>query len=290
MMSDEYLRELPRLAQRRAESHKGDYGRVLVVGGSRGMSGAACLAGVAALRGGAGLVRVAVPESIQAAVAGFEPSYLTAGLVEDREGHISGDARSQIVELAGANDVIALGPGLGLSPGLVALVSWLYRNVKKPMVVDADALNALAQLPDALSQPAAARVVTPHPGEFGRLSGLDTKTVQSRRADVALDFAGRHGVVLVLKGHGTVVTDGQRLAINPTGNPGMATGGSGDVLTGLTAALLAQKLAPFLAAQLAVYVQGLAGDLAAEQFGQTALIASDLLDFLAPALRRIEGA
>ena len=262
---------------------------MLIVGGCRGMSGAACLAGVAALRGGAGLVRVAVPEAIQAVVAGYEPSYLTAGLVEDKDGRISGEARSQIVELVEGNDVVALGPGLGLSPGLVALVSWLYANTKKPMVVDADGLNALARLPETLAQAGGARVLTPHPGEFGRLSGLDAKAIHQRRTGVALEFAKRHSVVLVLKGHGSVVTDGQRLWVNPTGNPGMATGGTGDVLTGLVAAFLAQGLAPFQAAQLAVYVHGLAGDLAEEQFGERALIASDLLGYLARALGRVEG-
>jgi ADP-dependent NAD(P)H-hydrate dehydratase len=152
-MATESASGLPVLPSRSEDSHKGDYGRVLVVGGSRGMSGAVCLAGVAALRGGAGLVRVAVPESIFPIVAGHEASYLTAGLFEDKDGRISGDARSQLVELVEGNDVVALGPGLGLSPGLVALVSWLYTNVAKPMVVDADALNALAQLPEAPHPP-----------------------------------------------------------------------------------------------------------------------------------------
>lgn len=280
---------LPTLPPRAAAGHKGDFGRVLILGGSRGLSGAACLAGMAALRGGAGLVRVAVPAGILPSVAAYEPSYLTAPLVEDAQGRIGAQAREQIFELIEANDVVALGPGLGRSPELIELVGELYRGVDRPMVVDADALNALAPLSAARVRPAQPRILTPHPGEFARLAGIETQAVQEQRAPRAQEFAAQHQVVLVLKGQGTVVTDGRQLWVNPTGNPGMATGGSGDVLTGLIAALVGQGLAAYTAAQLGAYVHGLAGDLAAKELGQTALIASDLLKYLPAALRQVGG-
>jgi NAD(P)H-hydrate epimerase len=276
--------DLPKLPPRPADSHKGDYGRVLVVGGSRGMSGAVSLAAKAALRGGAGLVRAAVPEGILPIVAAYEPSYLTAGLPEDSEGRICAAARPVLAELAAANDVLALGPGLGRSAELDDLVAWLYRDYELPMVVDADGLNALAEQRDRLARAGAARILTPHPGEFSRLTEFTTAAVQSNRLALAVEFAERHGVVLVLKGRATIVTDGDRQFTNPTGNPGMATGGTGDVLTGLIAALLAQKLPPFEAASLGVYLHGLAGDLAAEELGEAALIASDLMHYLPRAI------
>jgi NAD(P)H-hydrate epimerase len=155
-------------------------------------------------------------------------------------------------------------------------------------VVDADALNALAEQADAIAKPAHPRVLTPHPGEFARLSGLTSAEVQRDRQRLAVAFAARQQVVLVLKGHETVVSDGRRLYVNPTGNPGMATGGTGDVLTGLVAALLGQRMQPFEAAQLAVYLHGLAGDLAAAELGQTALMASDLLEWLPRAVKTVE--
>ena len=276
---------LPRLPERAPESHKGDFGLLLVVGGSRGMSGAAALAGVAALRGGAGLVRVAVPDVCLETVAGFEPSYMTVPLPSDPAGRISLAARGKIIELAAAATVVACGPGLGRSPGLDALVGWLYTNLPMPLVVDADGLNALAARPDVLAKPAGPRILTPHPGELARLLGAERVSADRREA-AAVDLAARCGVVVVLKTHRTLITDGQRRAVNTTGNPGMATGGSGDVLTGLIAALACQKLSPLEAACLGVYLHGLAGDLAAARTGQESLIASDLVRFLPEAFKK----
>ena len=274
---------LPHLPPRPPESHKGDFGLALVVGGSRGMAGAVALAGMAALRGGAGLVRLAVPEVCLETVASFEPSYMTVPLPCDRAGRISWRARGEIVELAETADAVACGPGLGRSAGLEALVSDLYARLGKPMVVDADGLNALSARREVLGSPGGARILTPHPGEFARLMGRD-RVAAHEREPAAVELAGHCGVVVVLKGHRTLITDGRQRATNTTGNPGMATGGSGDVLTGLVTALACQGLAPFEAARLGVFLHGLAGDLAAAELGQQAMIASDLIRFLPAAM------
>ena len=249
------------------------------------MAGAACLCATAALRGGAGLVTAAVPDGVIPIVSGFEPSYLTLALPEDGDGRIRFDALARLNNALSSQSSVAIGPGLGQSAELRMVVSELYANLLLPLVVDADALNLLAKSPELLTRSAGAvpRVLTPHPGEFSRLTGLDIAAVQQERTRHAIDFARRHRVIVVLKGRETVITDGGWLAINTTGNSGMATGGTGDVLTGLIAALLAQGMAPFDAAQLGVHVHGLAGDLAAEEFSKPGLIASDLLRFIGRA-------
>ena len=274
---------LPRLPVRRLESHKGDYGHALVVGGSRGMAGAVALAGGAALRGGAGLVTLVVPEAIQATVAGFEACYMVAGAASDEAGRLADEAVSVVAEHAARATVMALGPGLGRSDALDRSVRRWYRTWERPLVVDADGLNALAGDPDSLAQPGGPRILTPHPGEFARLVD-DTVGDVARRDELAVRCAKKWGVVMVLKGHATLVTDGQNSFHGTTGNPGMATGGAGDVLTGLIAALVAQGMVPLDAARLGVHVHGLAGDLAAHELGQVGLIASDLLRFLPQAL------
>lgn len=278
---------LPRLPKREPESHKGSFGTTLVIGGSRGMTGAVALAGMAALRGGAGLVRLAVADVCLDSVAIIEPSYLTTPLASDSAGRISLNSRSLVASAAQRATAAALGPGLGRSLGLDALVSWLYRNLKLPMVVDADALNALADRPEVLRQPGGPRILTPHPGEFARLTGArHAAGIPEREAD-AVRMAAECGIVVVLKGHRTLVTDGTRRANNTTGNPGMATGGSGDVLTGLVGSLLAQKFSTWDAACLAVYLHGRAGDLAREVLGEESLVASDLVDYLPRAFREL---
>ncbi|MCR4412510.1 MAG: NAD(P)H-hydrate dehydratase [Thermoguttaceae bacterium] len=277
--------DLPLLPLRPPDSHKGDFGLALIVGGSKGMVGAVALAGMAALRGGAGLVRLGVPKPCLEVVASFEPSYMTVALACDRAGRLSFDARQQILQSAAAATVVGMGPGLGRSLSLDRLVPWLYRHVDKPMVVDADALNALASRPEALGQGGGPRILTPHPGEFARLLGV-ARVPPEQRPPAAVDLAARTGTIVVLKGHRTLVTDGQRQWINNTsGNPGMATGGSGDVLTGLITALACQGLSPFDAARLGVYLHGLAGDLAEAELGQESIIASDLVRFLPNAFR-----
>jgi ADP-dependent NAD(P)H-hydrate dehydratase len=278
------------LPPRQADSHKGDYGRVLIVAGSRGMAGAAALTGMATLRSGAGLVTIATPASVQPTVAAFSPCYMTVPLVEDDDGIADFANVMDLATAREAYDVWALGPGLGRSAGVTELVAQLYRDIPRPMVVDADGLSALASAqqrnPRALDQPAGPRVLTPHPGEFARLTGRAANSFKVERAEGAAalcqrDSSGR--TVVVLKGHETVIGDADRYAVNGTGNPGMATGGTGDCLTGLIAALLAQKLAPWDAARLGVHVHGLAGDLAAAELGQVSLVASDIIDYLPAA-------
>ncbi len=246
------------------------------------MTGAVSLAGMAALRGGAGLVRLAVADACLETVASLEPSYMTAPVPCDRAGRIAYAARPLIVRLASAVTAVACGPGLGCSLGLTALVAWLYQNLRQPLVVDADGLNALAARPEVLGHPGGPRILTPHPGEFARLVGANRVPVEQRET-MAIDLARRSKAVVVLKGHRTLITDGHRWARNPTGNPGMATGGTGDVLTGLITSLVCQGFAAFESAQLGVYLHGLAGDLAVDHLGQESMTASDLVRFLPEA-------
>jgi NAD(P)H-hydrate epimerase len=290
MATSENITNLPTLPPRAPDSNKGDYGRVLVVGGSRSMTGAAILCGIAALRAGAGLVKVATPASVQPIVAVGNPCYTTAALPHDEDGRLSLFASAPLVHLAEAHDVVALGPGLDRSDGVSALVAEVVGRIARPMVIDADGLNALVGHCDQLQRQQSPRILTPHPGEFARLLAIETKAVQAQRRELAVEFAQRHGVIVVLKGQGTIVTDGRRVYQNTTGNPGMAKGGTGDVLTGIIAALLAQGLAPFEAAQLGVYVHGLAGDLARDQIGEVSMLATDVLDFLPPAIRQLSVA
>lgn len=287
-MDIERITELPKPPARPADGHKGTFGKVLIIGGSVGMSGAAALAGLSALRGGAGLVFVAVPEPVLPAAAAFEASYLTISLPADADGRIAGDAASALMERIDEFDAVAIGPGIGRSSALTELVRTLFIESPVPLVVDADGLNALAEAAGrTLPGRKGARILTPHPGEFARLIGGDVATVQSRREELAVEYAAANNLVLLLKGPGTIITDGKRLAVNTTGNPGLATGGSGDVLTGLIASLLGQGLPPFEAAQLGAHLHGLAGDLAAEELSQPGLIASDLPRFLPFAWKRL---
>ena len=269
---------LPRLPRRAPESHKGDYGRALLIGGSRGMSGAIALAGMATLRSGAGLVTLATAGECLETVAGFEPSYMTVGLPGDRDGRIGLAAKDRISELAEGTTCLACGPGLGQSSDLAKLVSWLNATFPQPLVLDADAINALAAQPEGLADAGGPRILTPHPGEFRRLIQQDTGG--DDLAERAVSLATEHNIVVVLKGHKTLVTDGQQQERNTTGNPGMATGGSGDVLTGVITALVCQGLEPFDAALLGVHVHGLAGDLAAKELlSVCTFVADDLSSF-----------
>lgn len=277
---------LPQPPRRPADSHKGTFGRVLIVAGSRGMSGAAVLCGQGALRGGAGLVYVATPELILPIVAAGEPSFLTLPMLDD-DGQLARGASGQFDTAMSGKNAAAIGPGLGSSKAVNKFVDHVHRTCPLPMVLDADALNAFAALKTNLREAAGPRILTPHPGEFARLCGRDITEIQANRETLAVEFAAQAGVVLVLKGAGTIVTDGNRVFTNTTGNSGMSTGGTGDVLTGLIASLLAQGMTPFAAAQLGVFLHGRAGDLAADELSQPGLIASDLPLFLAKAWRTL---
>lgn len=272
---------LPALPSRAPDSHKGSFGRVLLIAGSRGMTGAAVLAGSAALRAGAGLVYVATPSRVVDVVASFEPSYLTVPLVSDGEGRWSGDDVANLVNRPA--DAVAIGPGLGQSDLLREAVATLVRSVTVPLVIDADGLNLLVGQTDLLRKRPAPTVLTPHVGEFARLSGHSAEQILAGD-DTANAFAKEHGVILALKRPRVHITDGRNNWHNRTGNPGMATGGSGDVLTGVLVALLAQGMKPWEATLAAAHLHGSAGDLAAAERGEVSLIARDLLETLPPAI------
>ena len=293
-MQDRSQTPLPALPERADDSHKGDFGRVLVIGGARGMAGAPSMTGLAALRSGAGLVTVAVPASVQPTVAAFSPCYMTVPVGEDKQGYISVDSIHALSAIASESDVVAIGPGMGRGDEVKFLVGALYRDFPMPVVVDADALNALAHdqvNSKVLDAPAGPRILTPHPGEFSRLTGAQAGPDQVDRIEKAGELARRDSsgqTIVVLKGHRTVVSDGTRYAVNDTGNPGMATGGTGDCLTGIIAAFLAQDMEPWDAARLGVHLHGVAGDAAAAKVGETSLIATDLIDALPEAMGRGE--
>lgn len=290
-MTDLSNAPLPTLPPRGEHSHKGDHGRALVVGGSLGMAGAPALAGMACLRSGIGLLSLAVPRCVQPTVAGYCPAYMTHCLPDDGE-RFAAMAATPLLELVQASDAAAIGPGLGRSTDLTALVNDLYRSASVPLVADADALNALAAHLDVLGTPGGPRILTPHAGEFARLVGkpLADPNDDEERLSCAGGLARRDPsgqTIVLLKGARTVVTDGERFAVNRTGNAGMATGGSGDVLTGVLTALLSQGLEAFDAARLAAHAHGLAGDLAAAKLGQIGMTAVDLVEFLPRAWQRL---
>ncbi|MGL4461498.1 MAG: NAD(P)H-hydrate dehydratase [Planctomycetia bacterium] len=280
---------LPKLGPRHPNAHKGDFGRVLIVGGSRGLAGAAALAGKAALRGGAGLVTIACPAGSVGIIAGHDPCYMTLPLVEDAQGRLGAAAGATLLDWVA--DVVAFGPGAGVGDDLAELLESLMLVRRQPLVIDADGLNLLSGwphlLPRLIERPGPT-ILTPHPGEFARLTGVSIAEIENDRLGSALDFAASYRSVVVLKGHETIITDGTRTAVNHTGNPGMATGGSGDVLTGLIAALVGQGMEPFDAAQLGVWLHGTAGDLAAAAGHMASLIATDLIDFFPAAFNAME--
>jgi len=282
----EKITEIPKLAPRPVDSHKGTFGRVLIAGGSVGMSGACAIAGRAALRSGAGLVRVAVPEAILPIVAAIEPCYTTIALAQDASGGISSRAASPVCEHAAQNDVTAFGPGAGGGRGAKDVLLALIAEPNLRLVVDADGLNSIAGVPDWPGRRKASMILTPHPGEMKRLwKGLIRERMPEDRSAAAAALAKETGCTVVLKGAGTVVADASRVYVNTTGNPGMATAGAGDVLTGVIAALAGQQPGDFEAAVLGVYIHGLAGDLAAEQIGLVSLIATDIIDALPRAFQ-----
>jgi ADP-dependent NAD(P)H-hydrate dehydratase / NAD(P)H-hydrate epimerase len=273
---------------RTADSHKGDYGRVLLVAGSRGKTGAAHLAAVGALRSGAGLVTVATPAGCLNVLAAMGPEYMTESLAEGGDGlHPGGVER--VVEMA--RDVLAIGPGLGQAPATREFIRQVVDRASMPLVIDADGLNAFAGDPERLAGREGREVIiTPHPGEMARLVGMSTDEVQSSRLEIARNFAIAHHVFVVLKGHRTLIaTPDEKVFINPTGNPGMATGGTGDVLTGMIAAWLAQLLDAEAACKLAVYLHGLAGDLTEADEGEVAMTSADVAAHLGAAMLELTG-
>jgi len=270
--------------------HKGTYGHLLLVAGSLGKTGAAALGAMAAMRGGAGLVTVATPASQQPVVAALVLEAMTEPLPETAARTLALKAREAIGELAGSRDAVAIGPGIGLDDETAQVARGVIRELRKPMAIDADALTALAGHLDVLRDAPAARCLTPHPGEMARMLGARVEEVQRDRIETTREFASRHRVYIVLKGARSVigVPDG-RVYVNPTGNPGMASGGTGDVLTGMLGAFLARGTEPAAALCSSVYLHGSAGDVAAERVGEEALIARDVIAAIPEAFKRLRG-
>jgi hydroxyethylthiazole kinase-like uncharacterized protein yjeF len=289
----------PLIAPRKAESNKGNYGHVLIVGGSLGKSGSVAMAGMAALRAGAGLATVATAKSVLPTVAGFHPELMTEPLAETADGTISASAGAQVDALVKGKSVLAIGPGISRAPETSELVRSLVGRSDLPIVLDADGLNAFEGRTQELSGKGRVLVITPHPGEMARLCGCTIADVQKDRLGVARKFAREHELIVVLKGHRTLVVhpDGEAW-VNTTGNPGMSTGGTGDILTGMVAGLLAQNTIAqnttphpkdaLLAVCAAVHLHGLAGDVMRESVGEHSMVATDLLQGLPEAFRRAQ--
>jgi ADP-dependent NAD(P)H-hydrate dehydratase / NAD(P)H-hydrate epimerase len=287
LLTRERMRSI--LPVRSAESHKGDFGRLVIVAGSMGKTGAAHLAALGALRSGAGLVTVATPRSCLPILASMGAEYMTVPLDETPSGAVDYAAIDRVLELK--SDVIAVGPGLGQEPSTFAFVQGLLERAGVPLVVDADAINAFAGEPERLvGRDGVDVVITPHPGEMARLLNKTTEAVQQDRLGQAREFASSHRVHVVLKGHRTIVAGPEgRSFVNLTGNPGMATGGTGDLLTGMIAAWFAQLLDAEAACKLSVYLHGAAGDLAESDEGQIALLATDIAARLGDAMLDLNG-
>ncbi|MBM3963616.1 MAG: NAD(P)H-hydrate dehydratase [Planctomycetes bacterium] len=301
------IHEVPLLAKRPTEAHKGMFGHALLVGGKPGMTGAISIAGQLALRSGAGLVTVAVPGNVQACVAAGNPCLMTLGLPESSDGSLAGHACTLILARNHPGTFLAVGPGLGRSSLTDAMIETLYHQWMETAVIDADGLNALSdseswkkacqesmrtQQPSATANQQAAvttarRILTPHPGEWERLCGVATDQPLLQRA-AAVQIAASLGLVVVLKGHHTLVTDGHQMYENRTGNPSLAVGGSGDALTGIIVAMLCQGLPPLDASILGVYLHGLAADIAHKTLGTPSTLATDLLVSIPVAFRSLE--
>jgi NAD(P)H-hydrate epimerase len=272
---------------RAADAHKGDFGRVLVVAGSMGKTGAAVLCAQGAMRAGAGLVTIASPASCQPIVAVQAAEYMTEGVEETAEGTVHYSAVDDVLAIDA--DVIVAGPGLGRGEGVTTFARALLDRCEGPLVLDADALNAFADEPALLvGREGRDLIITPHPGEMARLVGCTVDDLQSDRIGIATDFAKRHRLYVVLKGYRTlVVTPDEKVFVNPTGCPGMATGGTGDVLAGMLGAWLAQLLDAEAACKLAVYLHGSAGELADADNGEVSMTAGDLVEHIGDAILEV---
>lgn len=285
---------LPKLEKRDPDSHKGDFGRVFVIAGSTGLTGAAYLCSKSVLRSGTGLVTLGIPATLNAIMEVKLTCVMTYPLPDTGSGNFAKSAKEDILKFAKGFDVVVIGPGMSQSCETQELICDLLRELELPIVIDADGLNAICNKTDILNEAKNDVVITPHPGEFSRLMNIQsTSEVQNDRLSSAKNFIKKvccegfnisenreKDLVLVLKGNKTIVINDEKYYVNTTGNPGMASGGSGDVLSGIIAALIGQGYPAYDAAQLGVYIHGLAGDNAARHLGETSLIATDIIDFL----------
>lgn len=266
---------------RSLDSHKGNYGRVFIVAGSKGMEGAGLLAAKAALRSGAGIVELAVPQGAFNAVRGVVPEVITRGLQDDGEGRLASKSSNEIISGIQEASTLLMGPGIRTTSEVKEAVFDTIINCNKPAIFDADALNAISEEPAILLQRPEATIITPHPGEMARLMNVSTQQVQENRLEAAESFAQKYKVIVVLKGYRTIIASPWgETRINPTGNSGMGTAGSGDVLGGVIASFLAQGMNPMEAAVCGVYIHGAAGDRAAEKYGQWGMVASDIIKYI----------
>ncbi len=276
--------------KRKKDAHKGNFGHVFIIAGAQGLTGAACLCAKGALLSGAGLVTLGIAQSQYAIVCCKLTEAMTVPLPETKQGSLSLKAFEQIKKISQDKSVLAIGPGLSRNKATQSLVRKIVSHIDIPMVIDADGLNALCGHSDILKKRKALTVITPHPVEMSRFLGLKTSYIQKNRRILAKQLACMYNIITVLKGQGTVVADDSgKVFVNTTGNPGMAKGGTGDVLTGITAAFLGQSGNAFEAVKLAVYAHGLAADLAVKHTGQVSLLATDILTELPFVLKKLVG-
>lgn len=275
------------LKKRKLDSHKGDYGRVGIIGGSSGMAGAPYLTAISSLRTGSGYSYALIPSTIESIMSIKLTEAIVRPVEDDGTGHFTMESLQDILMYIKDMDALALGPGMGVDGDRTYLVKEIMKNAKVPIVLDADALNCISQIPHILEEHNNPLIITPHPGELSRLLDVSIDKIQERRVYYSEYVAKKYNVVVVLKGHRTVVASPKLgIYINETGNPGMATAGSGDVLTGMIASLLAQGLKSFDAARLGVHLHGIAGDVAKEKIGEYSMIASDIVDNIYLAINK----
>lgn len=289
-MTPSNLKDLPPLPPRTPDSHKGTSGRVLVIAGSAGMTGAGALASVSSLRAGCGVVLWALPRSLNLVGESLSMEVMTLPIPETPSGAPSMDAREILVEAARETDCVVLGPGLPVAGDTGELMRLLIPEIYPPLIVDGGAFAAIGTDMMILRKRQSPTIITPHPGEMGRITGKTIDNVQEKRQEFAQKYAKLSGAVVALKGHRTIVTNGQDSYVNESGNPGMSTAGAGDVLCGVIAAFVAQGMSTFDATKLGVYLHGLAGDIAAEDIGMHGIIASDIISRLPAAFKRYAAA
>ncbi|MGC8977382.1 MAG: NAD(P)H-hydrate dehydratase [Candidatus Ratteibacteria bacterium] len=269
------------LKDREKNTHKGNYGHLFIIGGSPGLTGAVCLAGMSALRSGCGLVTIGIPEGLNQIIEIKLTEVMSLPLPETPDHYFSVDAFEKTIEFIDKKaDSVLIGPGISLHPETKKFVMKIIPEIKKPLIIDADALKIISENLEVLKILKEKPILTPHPGEMSYLTGLKVEEIQRNRKVIAENFAKRYNAILILKGYRTVVTDGENTYINLTGNPGMATAGAGDVLAGIIGGLLATGEEKFISAKYGVLIHGLAGDLAKKEKGEISLIASDIIEKL----------
>jgi len=282
------MRLPPQLHRRKSDTHKGDYGHLLILGGSPGLTGAVVLAAQAALRAGCGLVTVGVPSSLNFIFEIKLTEVMSLPLPESRANSLSEKAFKKVKEFSQRVDGIVLGCGGSRNNSTQRFFLKVIEKIEKPLLVDADGINALASQIEVLrKRKSKVLILTPHLKEFSRLIGKDVEYIKKRKKELAKSFAFKYNLILVLKGYRSIITDGKEFFENSTGNPGLATAGSGDVLAGIIAGFLVQGISPFEAAKLGVYLHGLAGDLGVKKKSQASLIASDIIEYLPEAMRKL---